>query len=155
VFPCFAVPRSIIRSQRVKCSSATLRARATCTARTYSACRIIDLPCLCCQHLAWQHQSPRSPLLSTSGRCTIYRDGWNPSHPRRGPIAPPKASGGHWPRHAPTRIGKPFTATPVCPCFAPSTPIPAPWIRRLLRRQTHNAQGSTTGTGPSGPPRSQ
>ena len=35
VFPCFAVPHSIIRCQRVKCSSAIPRARATCTAHTY------------------------------------------------------------------------------------------------------------------------
>ena len=36
VSPCFAVPRSIIRYQRAKCSSAIPRARATCTAHVYS-----------------------------------------------------------------------------------------------------------------------
>jgi hypothetical protein len=36
VFPCFAVPRSIIRYRRAKCSSTIpSRARATCTAHTY------------------------------------------------------------------------------------------------------------------------
>ena len=106
VFPYFAAPHSIIRYQRVKCSSTIPRARATCTAHIYSTYRFIDLSYFVLS--AWQHQSPRFLLLSTSGRRIIYRDGWNPSHPRRGPIAPLTASGGHWPRHAPTRIGKPF-----------------------------------------------
>ena len=36
VFPYFTVPHSIIRYQRVKCSSIIPRARATCTAHIYS-----------------------------------------------------------------------------------------------------------------------
>ena len=36
VFPYFTVPHSIIRYQRVKCSSTIPRARATCTAHIYS-----------------------------------------------------------------------------------------------------------------------
>jgi hypothetical protein len=36
VFPYFAVPHSIIRYQRAKCSSTIPRARATCTAHIYS-----------------------------------------------------------------------------------------------------------------------
>jgi len=36
VFPYFAAPHSIIRYQRVKCSSTVPRARATCTAHIYS-----------------------------------------------------------------------------------------------------------------------